>query len=404
MDEAGGSNVGQDMSEPTQRKRGLYGAGSVVRKGNRWQGRFSIDGKPQKVSLGVRREVDPNGLTEAQARKRLRERQASFKLPNPLASTPFNEVAEAHITRQRLRGEISERTEYDYRLCLKNHLGPEFGKRGIGEPVPADIGRFQDKLLRKLKARSVRIYMSYLSGVFSYAVKEGMRDDNPCSEVARPKQPREEEIRVLFTVELAKVIAEIPNDDLGEVERRLYPFSARTGLRQAESIKRLRVRHLDFEGRRIRVLGKNKNGRQRTVPMSADVKAMLEAWLPLTPWNKPDDLVFAHPATGKAIDATTILQRFQRCVRKADVGEFRYDVKREGKVWPKWPKTTFHDLRHSFATSCAMAGVPIPTLKEWLGHRDIQTTMIYAHYLPAEHEADVLDRALGNAVDSVPLA
>jgi hypothetical protein len=26
-----------------------------------------------------------------------------------------------------------------------------------------------------------------------------------------------------------------------------------------------------------------------------------------------------------------------------------------------------------------------------------------AHYLPAEHEADVLDRALGNAVDSVPL-
>ena len=50
-----------------------------------------------------------------------------------------------------------------------------------------------------------------------------------------------------------------------------------------------------------------------------------------------------------------------------------------------------------------MAGVPIPTLKEWLGHRDIQTTMIYAHYLPAEHEADVLDRAFGNAIDSVPL-
>jgi hypothetical protein len=113
MDEAGGGNVGQDMNAAMQRKRGLYGAGSVVRKGNRWQRRFSVDGKPQKVSLGVRREVDPDGLTEAQARKKFREHQGTFKLPNPQASTPFNEVAEAHISRQRLRGEISERTEYD---------------------------------------------------------------------------------------------------------------------------------------------------------------------------------------------------------------------------------------------------------------------------------------------------
>jgi integrase len=272
--------------------------------------------------------------------------------------------------------------------------------------MPADIERFQEKLLRKLKPRSVRIYMSYLSGVFSYAVKEGMRDDNPCSEVARPKQPKEEEIRVLFRAELAKVIAEIPNDDLGGVERRLDPFSAKTGLRQAESTKRLRVRHLDFDGRRIRVLGKNKNGRQRTVPMAADVKVMLEGWLMITPWNQPDDLVFAHPATGEAIDATTILRRFQRCVRKADVGEFRFGVKREGKIWPKWPKTTFHDLRHSCATSCAMAGVPIPTLKEWLGHRYIQTctTALSATpsiaFLSPSFEGRVLRHVLPSATPS----
>jgi hypothetical protein len=36
---------------------------------------------------------------------------------------------------------------------------------------------------------------------------------------------------------------------------------------------------------------------------------------------------------------------------------------------------------------------------EWMGHADIQTTMIYAHYYPSEDEADMLDQALGNVLD-----
>ena len=40
----------------------------------------------------------------------------------------------------------------------------------------------------------------------------------------------------------------------------------------------------------------------------------------------------------------------------------------------------FHDLRHTFGTQMAAAGVPMRTLQEWMGHRDIKTTMIYADY------------------------
>jgi integrase len=36
----------------------------------------------------------------------------------------------------------------------------------------------------------------------------------------------------------------------------------------------------------------------------------------------------------------------------------------------------FHDLRHTFGTRVAAAGAPIRTLQEWMGHRDIKTTMI----------------------------
>ena len=43
---------------------------------------------------------------------------------------------------------------------------------------------------------------------------------------------------------------------------------------------------------------------------------------------------------------------------------------------------TFHSLRHTFGTRMAAAGVPMRTLQEWMGHRNLATTEIYADYAP----------------------
>jgi integrase len=56
----------------------------------------------------------------------------------------------------------------------------------------------------------------------------------------------------------------------------------------------------------------------------------------------------------------------------------------------------FHDLRHTFGTRMAAAGVPMRTLQEWMGHRDFKTTLIYADYAPSEHERLFIDRAFGH--------
>lgn len=52
-----------------------------------------------------------------------------------------------------------------------------------------------------------------------------------------------------------------------------------------------------------------------------------------------------------------------------------------------------HDLRHTFGTRCAAAGVPMRTLQEWMGHRDIATTQRYADYAPSTREAEMIAAA-----------
>ena len=89
-----------------------------------------------------------------------------------------------------------------------------------------------------------------------------------------------------------------------------------------------------------------------------------------------DDLVFGHPLLGSVLDASKLRKRFKTAIAAAGVRPVR-----------------FHDLRHTFGTQAAAAGVPLRTLQEWMGHRDYKTTLIYADYAPRAHERALLKLA-----------
>ena len=48
------------------------------------------------------------------------------------------------------------------------------------------------------------------------------------------------------------------------------------------------------------------------------------------------------------------------------------------RKFARLPAIGLHGLRHSFAAMLVLAGVDISLIKEEMGHKDIQTTMIYA--------------------------
>jgi integrase len=60
------------------------------------------------------------------------------------------------------------------------------------------------------------------------------------------------------------------------------------------------------------------------------------------------------------------------------------------------PDTTFHDLRHTFASTALAEGVPISEVSRWLGHKSITTTVdLYGHLVPEARSRarDALDKA-----------
>jgi integrase len=114
-----------------------------------------------------------------------------------------------------------------------------------------------------------------------------------------------------------------------------------------------------------------KSGKTRHIPLNKEAYAILEKW-----YEQNSESILVFPSrNGERFD--NIKSSWEKLLIDAKIQNFR-----------------FHDLRHHFASKLVMAAVDLNTVRELLGHADIQMTLRYAHLAP-EYKARAVEKLIG---------
>ena len=133
----------------------------------------------------------------------------------------------------------------------------------------------------------------------------------------------------------------------------------------------------DIDGQRLQVHShRGKGAKDRYVPLPADTLALLRTY-----WKTHRHPTWLFPATGR--DHTQSPTAASPMSRSSVQGAFRKAKQRAGIT-----KTgvAIHTLRHSYATHLREAGVNPRLIQRYLGHTQLETTMLSLHLTHKGHE------------------
>lgn len=372
------------------------GSGGKVKKmPNRdlYRARYTDANGKQKSVYGKNHDECRKKLTEAMSNK-----------DNGLNFDAGSQTVGQYMTRwleDSARGDLAPRTYHSYRLQIRAHIVPAFGRTKLARLSPAHIqSLYAAKLRDGLKPSSVRYTHAVLHRSLEQAVKFGLIPRNP-ARVVDPPKIRQEEITP-FTPEQARAFLEAAR---GERFEALYVVSLACGLRMGEALG-LKWGDVDLEAGTMRVnrqlqrmrrdgeqsgtltFSEPKNASRRTVDLPQRAiealrthrKGQTEEILGASEYED-SGLVFAS-VKGTPLEGTNIVNRF-----------FKPLLRRSGLRAVRW-----HDLRHTYSTLLLSQGVHPKYVQQSLGHASIRLTLDrYSHWMPTmgRNAAEGIDEALG---------
>jgi type 1 fimbriae regulatory protein FimB len=172
----------------------------------------------------------------------------------------------------------------------------------------------------------------------------------------------------LVSAEVEKLIAAVKGSRNAARDRCLLLMMFRHGLRVSEACG-LRMAQVDIDSRILHVV-RLKKGLSTTHPLRPDEVRTIKAWLIERKRLKPDGDVFF------VSERRTPLSRKTAWVAIRDYG------KKASLAVPAHP----HMLRHACGYALADQGADTRLIQDYLGHRNIQHTVIYTATNPARFE------------------
>ncbi|MEY3395893.1 MAG: hypothetical protein RL346_2130 [Verrucomicrobiota bacterium] len=289
---------------------------------------------------------------------------------NAITANSLGAALKAEI--ERYDPKIKESTRLYYRE--RGNALERVGERQPINPLSLSIARVTTADLRALmesysKTASETSYngaLSLLRRVFDRAVEAGFCATNPAQKIKRLKTKK-----MAHDLPTSESFAEIVADILAQ--KKAYSkaaafsveFLAYTGMRISEATS---VRWRDIKSDYISVRTA-KNDEMRQVPIIPACRALL------------DRMRQSGIPTG-AHYPVMLLKSPREALRGA-CERLEIDHMR------------VHDLRHLFATRCIEAGVDLPTLASWLGHKDggMLCAQVYGH-LCKKHSNEMAGRVI----------
>lgn len=272
-----------------------------------------------------------------------------------------------------------------------------FHNKPLAHVSPQEFEKWRTERLKGgKKRRTVNRDLDDVRGVLSKAKEWGFLEANPLAGVKKVKTDRVGVVRFLTSEEEDRLFEQLGARETKLREARdranewrkvrgyaLFPalhnqvyadhlmpmviVSLNTGMRQGELFD-LQWSDVDLSFKRLTIRGeKAKSHQTRHIPLNKSCLQALSSWRD----QCPDDVDLVFPGKdGERFD--TVKSAWKKLMKDAKVNRFRW-----------------HDMRHTFASRLVMKGVDLNTVRELLGHADMQMTLRYAHLAP-EHKADAV--------------
>jgi integrase/recombinase XerD len=241
----------------------------------------------------------------------------------------------------------------------------ESGTRSVLEARPADLQRHLAWQVerKRAKPRTTGRLVSSLKRFFQFALREGLRRDDPAAELESPKLPRS--LPKSLSEEQVEALLDAPDvaTAQGLRDRAMLETLYASGLRVSELVG-LKTMQVSLEMNVVRVLGKG--SKERLTPLGEEAAD----WIARYQREARPQLL-----RGRKSDALFVTARGGPMTRQAFWGL----VKRHGAQAGIRGAISPHTLRHAFATHLINHGADLRVVQMLLGHADISTTQIYTH-------------------------